>query len=138
MDRSLMLDQIKHHYRFKRDVDLARHLGIKPQALSNWRKRNSFDAELIYTKCDELNSSWLLTGEGPMLKEDQKGLHPVHEEGSTYILQEKINAMEGQIEALKQANEALRETNSTLRETREMYKKRIEELESQNNASDRH
>ncbi|MBC9795891.1 helix-turn-helix domain-containing protein [Sinomicrobium weinanense] len=126
-----MLDQIKYHYHFKRDADLARHLGIKPQALSNWRKRNSFDAELIYMKCNELNSAWLLTGEGPMLKEDLKGLYPVQEESSTYILTERINAMEGQIEALKQANEALQETNSTLRETREIYKKRIEELELQ-------
>ncbi|UGU17343.1 helix-turn-helix domain containing protein [Sinomicrobium kalidii] len=137
MDRSLMLDQIKHHYRFKRDVDLARHLGIKPQALSNWRKRNSFDAELIYTKCDELNSSWLLNGEGPMLRKDLETPLPVHEAGSTYVLREKINAMEGQIEALKQANEALRETNSTLRDTREIYKKRIEELESGKTGPDR-
>lgn len=132
-----MLDQIKNHYRFKRDVDLARHLGIKPQVLSNWRKRNSFDAELIYTKCNELNPSWILTEEGPMLKETPEASLAVHEEGSTYVLREKINAMEGQIEALKQANEALRETNGALRETREIYKKRIEELESQKAASPR-
>ncbi|MGS2764165.1 helix-turn-helix domain-containing protein [Sinomicrobium sp. M5D2P9] len=133
MDRSLMLDQIKYHYLFKRDIDLAKHLGIKPQVLSNWRKRNSFDAELIYTKCNGLNSSWLLTGEGSMLKENDHSAHPVHEEGSTYVLQEKISAMEGQIEALKQANSALQETNSALRETREIFKQRIEELESRNN-----
>ncbi|RNL84124.1 hypothetical protein ED312_14370 [Sinomicrobium pectinilyticum] len=132
MDRSLMLDQIKYHYLFKRDIDLAKHLGIKPQVLSNWRKRNSFDAVLIYTKCNELSSSWLLTGEGPMLKEDDNSAHPVHEESSAYILQERISAMEGQIEALKQANSALRETNGALRETREIFKKRIEELESRN------
>lgn len=131
-----MLDQIKHHYRFKRDVDLARHLEIKPQALSNWRKRNSFDAELIYTKCNALNPAWLLTGEGPMLQEDPEGAHHVREESGTYVLTEKVNAMEGQIEALKQANEALQETNSTLRETREIYKKRIEELELQKKSPD--
>lgn len=129
MDRSLMLDQIKYHYQFKRDLDLAEHLGVKPQVLSNWRKRNSFDAELIYTKCNRLNPSWLLTGEGEMLKDELHGAHPVSEEGSAYVLQEKIHAMEGHIEALKEANSALKETNNALRETREIFKKRIEELE---------
>ena len=130
IDRSFMLDRIKTHYRFKRDIDLARHLGVKPQVLSNWRKRNSFDAQLLYTKCDELNPSWLLTGDEPMLTSALQDLHSLQEESGVYVLQEKINAMEGRIEALLEANTALKEANGAFRETIDIMKKRISELEA--------
>lgn len=70
MDKSLILNQIKEYYNFKSDTQFASYLGVKPQVLSNWKSRNTYDAELIYTKCLELNPAWLLTGKGNMLKED--------------------------------------------------------------------
>lgn len=69
MDKTLMLSKIKEYYNFNSDAEFARHLEIKPQVLSNWKARNSFDAELLYTKCLELNPVWLLTGKGSMLKD---------------------------------------------------------------------
>ncbi|APD07049.1 hypothetical protein UJ101_01533 [Flavobacteriaceae bacterium UJ101] len=71
MNKSLILNQIKKHYNFKSDTQFAAHLGIKPQVLSNWKSRNTYDAELIYTKCVDLNPAWILTGEGNMLKENE-------------------------------------------------------------------
>ena len=68
VDKKLILSKIKNHYNFKTDADFARFLGIKPQVLSNWQNRNTFDAELIYTKCVDFNPEWLLTGNGQMLK----------------------------------------------------------------------
>ena len=62
-----MLNRIKKHLGFEKDAEFARYLDIKPNTLSNWHKRGTFDAELIYTKCDFLSSSWLLTNEGEML-----------------------------------------------------------------------
>lgn len=62
-----MLNRIKAYYGFQSDSEFARHLGIKPQVLSNWKKRNSYDATLIYTNCLSINPAWLLTGEGEML-----------------------------------------------------------------------
>ena len=68
MDKSLILNKIKSYLNLKSDTELANFLGIKPQVLSNWRARNTFDTELIYTKCVDIDANWLLTGEGEMLK----------------------------------------------------------------------
>ena len=70
MDKSLILNKIKSYLNLKSDTELANFLGIKPQVLSNWRARNTFDTELIYTKCVDIDANWLLTGEGEMLKSD--------------------------------------------------------------------
>ena len=70
IDKALILSKIKSHYNFEKDADFARFLEIKPQTLSSWYSRNTFDIELLYSKCVELNPEWLLTGEGEMLKSD--------------------------------------------------------------------
>ena len=63
-----MLNELKKYLNLKTDTELAFYLGVKPNVISNWRKRNTFDAELILTKCENINSTWLLTGKGEMLK----------------------------------------------------------------------
>lgn len=68
MDKLLILNKIQEHYGFKKDVQFAEHLGIPAQNLSKWKSRGTYDAELIYTKCTELNPEWLLTGTGNMIK----------------------------------------------------------------------
>lgn len=68
MDKVLILNKIIDYYSFKNDSRFAEFLGITPQTLSNWKSRNTFDIELIYTKCVVFNAEWLLTGKGPMLK----------------------------------------------------------------------
>lgn len=45
----------------------ASKLGLKPQSINNWIARNTFDADLIFSKCDGISAEWLLTGEGDML-----------------------------------------------------------------------
>ena len=68
MEKFQRINNIKHHYAFNRDTDFANFLGISPQVLYNWKARNTFDTELIYSKCFEINPEWLLTGKGNMLK----------------------------------------------------------------------
>lgn len=68
LNKSQILKTIKDHYNFNSDADFARFLGVKPQVLSNWYARNTFDYEILYTKCVDLNLDWLFTGEGGMLK----------------------------------------------------------------------
>lgn len=77
--KGTMIDAIKEHLNMQKNTDFARFLGISSQAVSNWYSRNTFDAELLYSKCDFLNASWLLTGRGSMLKEEPKqmGVSPV-------------------------------------------------------------
>lgn len=90
MDKSLILNKIKEHYAIVRDADFARFLGIKPQTLASWHTRNTFDIELLYSKCVDIDANWLLSGEGNMLKNNlsittqevpsfRKTIDPVHE-----------------------------------------------------------
>jgi len=68
INKELILSEIKSYYKIKTDADFARFLGIKPQTLSSWYTRNSFDIELLYAKCVEISPDWLLTGKGEMLR----------------------------------------------------------------------
>ncbi len=63
-DKSLILNRIKSHYAFRSDADLGRFLDVASNTLANWRKRNSINLELILTKCDELNATWICCGQG--------------------------------------------------------------------------
>ncbi|ATA75260.1 S24 family peptidase [Capnocytophaga sp. H2931] len=71
MDKTLILNKIIEYKKFKSDADFARFLEIPPQNLSKWKSRNTYDVELLYTKCPELNPEWLLIGKEPMLKSEQ-------------------------------------------------------------------
>ncbi|MXO31839.1 hypothetical protein GFV01_01995 [Apibacter sp. B2912] len=68
IDKRLILNNIKNHLGFKTQSDFAKFLGIAPTTLSSWYARNTFDMNLVYSKCSFLNTNWLLTGEGEMLK----------------------------------------------------------------------
>ena len=67
MDKTKMLEGLIRHYTKGNKAQFAKFLGVSAQTISAWIARNTFDAELIYAKCRYINSSWLLTGEGPML-----------------------------------------------------------------------
>lgn len=83
-DKELILRQIKLHLGIKTDAEFARFLGIKPQTLSTWYARNTFDFELVYSKCVSIDGNWLLTGTGKMLKSEVNNQvnEPVPEYGS--------------------------------------------------------
>lgn len=68
IDNSLILKQIKSHYGIKKDAEFAKFLDIPPSTLSSWMNRNSFDYQLLISKCVEIDANWLLTGKGEMLR----------------------------------------------------------------------
>lgn len=76
MDKKGMLDAIITHYTGGNKAKFAALLGVSAQTISAWGTRNTFDSELIYTKCVGLSSEWLLTGEGPMLRTDDEPTLP--------------------------------------------------------------
>lgn len=67
MDKKTMLEAIISHYTNGNKAQFAKKLGVTAQTVSAWLSRNTYDVELIYTKCVDLSASWLLTGKGPML-----------------------------------------------------------------------
>ncbi len=66
-----MLEQLIEYYNNGNKSQFSKRLGITPQGISTWLVRNTFDSELIFSKCENVNAEWLLTGEGSMLKEKQ-------------------------------------------------------------------
>ena len=69
MDKTSILTQIMKYKGFGTKASFASFLGIKPNTLSNWFSRNTFDIDVILEKIPELNKAWLLTGEGNMLND---------------------------------------------------------------------
>lgn len=67
MDKKTMLEALISHFTGGNKAQFAKHLSVSPQTISAWVARNTFDSELIYAKCRDINPSWLLTGEGNML-----------------------------------------------------------------------
>lgn len=70
MDKTLILNEIKTHIGVSSNAAFARFLDIKPNVVTNWYARNTFNAELINTKCVDISAEWLMTGEGEMLISD--------------------------------------------------------------------
>lgn len=66
MDKKNMLEALIKHYTAGNKAQFAKFIGVSPQTISAWITRNTFDAELLYTKCREVNPAWLLTGTGEM------------------------------------------------------------------------
>lgn len=65
-----MLEMLVNHYCDGNKSQFANKLGIKPQTINTWLTRNTFDENLIYSKCEGISGDWLLNGgEGEMLRQ---------------------------------------------------------------------
>ena len=110
MDKSLILKELIEHYSEGKNADFAKKLGVKPQTISSWMARNTFDIELIYAKCENLDANWLLTGEGSMYRSPgnmDEAPQPDHDE-IVRLLREKIDDQQKIIDLLEEKVEALR------------------------------
>ena len=74
MDKSLILNEIKKNFNIKTDAEFSRFLGINKSTLSMWRERNSFDIELLFSKCEQIDANFLLTGKGNIFREVESEL----------------------------------------------------------------
>lgn len=77
MDKKAMVNALIGHFADGNKAQFAKILGVSPQTISAWLARDTFNSELIYTKCRCLNADWLLTGEGNMLKTSTSGADEV-------------------------------------------------------------
>ena len=76
IDKTQILKDLKAHFGFKSDTDFAGFLEIKPQTLSSWYTRNTFDIELLYAKCVNVDGNYLLTGKGEIEKRKVNNMLP--------------------------------------------------------------
>ena len=68
MTKTEMIEALVSHYAGGNKSRFANMLGIRAQTINTWMSRNSFDIELIYSKCEGVSAKWLLSGEGDMLE----------------------------------------------------------------------
>lgn len=52
-DASFILKKLKNYLQVRTNIELADLLGIKPNTISTWKKRNSMDYELIVSVCEK-------------------------------------------------------------------------------------
>lgn len=73
------------------DAQMAHFLGVKPQTISNWKKRDSPDYPLLLSSFYNagVNLHWLLTGEGMALLDERMNLTYVGSLHKSYY--EKLN-----------------------------------------------
>lgn len=64
INKPVILDRIKQVYNLAGNSELSRFLGVAPNTITNWYNRNSIDYDTIFTKCENVNLEWLITGKG--------------------------------------------------------------------------
>lgn len=74
MDKREMLENLINHYTDGNKSKFAMKLGINAQNISAWLARKTFDAEIIYDKCENVSASWLLSGYGDMINTDKQNV----------------------------------------------------------------
>lgn len=68
MKKGTMVECLVNYFDNGNKSHFAKRLGLRAQTISGWIKRDTFDAELIYSKCQGVSGDWLLSGEGEMLR----------------------------------------------------------------------
>lgn len=83
MDKKDILKTLINHFDNGNKTKFARRLGITPQGLSTWLNRNTFDIDILFSKCENISAEWLLTGKGEMFKNDVRKENPINISGSS-------------------------------------------------------
>ncbi|GIZ16364.1 helix-turn-helix domain containing protein [Capnocytophaga catalasegens] len=117
MDKTLILNKIIEYKKFKSDAEFARFLEIPAQNLSKWKSRNTYDVELLYTKCPELNPEWLLIGKEPMLKNEQNqpSVGPANDNEVVALLKKNNALLEKNVAILEENKALLQAENERLK-----------------------
>lgn len=111
----LILNRIKQAKNIQKDAELARFLGITSGLLANWKTRNTYNLDILLTKCSDISLDWLLLGKGEMLRSEQEQQTPQKDNNlpDDYIPQliasqhKYIHALEAEIKQLKEQIEQL-------------------------------
>jgi hypothetical protein len=86
IDKSRIMERIKKQYGFKTNMQLAAFLGVSPQTISGWIRRNSIDYDLVFSKCRDMSVDFMVWGR--IYQEPNQRLHEIAKE---YYLSSLIN-----------------------------------------------
>ncbi len=61
-----IFERLKIFYNVSTFTELAKKLRIKENVLFVWKRRKTFNLNELYSKIENINWHWLITGEGDM------------------------------------------------------------------------
>ena len=67
MNKKERLKAIIKHYSDGKPSVFAKLIGVAPSTISSWLSRDTLDYDLLFAKCENISSEWLLTGRGEMI-----------------------------------------------------------------------
>lgn len=102
MDKTLIFTRLKDIKKFKTDVQLSDFLGIQPAVLSNWKRRNACDFDILLDKLSPNELIYIILGENIQIDND-----------NNYDI---LLALKDRISEQKETIADLRDTNNLLKE----------------------
>lgn len=109
LDKKLIFSRLKSAYCLKSDATLSRFLGIAPTTLASWKKRNTFDFDIIYSKCEDIDWNYLIYGVGePFLKNESPKSHTNEVKVPDNQLLDRLSLVNKQIHTLAEEVERIK------------------------------
>ncbi len=102
MTKKERLEALIAHYSDGKPTKFAKLIGVAPSTISSWLKRDTYDHELLFAKCESISAEWLITGEGKMI------IIPGETE-TKEVLWKLVESMKETIESQKETIESLKE-----------------------------
>ena len=124
---NFILNRLKLSLNIKSDNALGEYLGVKPATISAWRKRNSIDYALIFTKCKLLNLNWLIFGD-EKIPFEKKTKGPYKKTTEVVKKEEKSDKEQLLIKMLDKKDKEISELNRMIGK----FENQIEELKKDN------
>lgn len=69
-DVSLNIRELMREKKISSEAEFGRVLDVSKHVVSKWKERNTYNVDKIVDAFPDVNRTWLITGEGPMLKEE--------------------------------------------------------------------
>ncbi|CAM2899986.1 LexA family transcriptional regulator [Flavobacterium frigoris] len=105
INKTQILKDLRSYYGFKSDTEFAGFLGISVQTLSSWKTRNTFDIDLLYAKCINVDGNFLLKGKGDIQKPNIKDMLPNEMVTKRVTFSDKTKSIKNVTDLLSQPQE---------------------------------
>lgn len=70
VDKNALLDRIKTVYALRGNKELADFLGVSKSTVSNWYARNTVDYDVVFSRCEQSDILFLLSGLSSAIKSE--------------------------------------------------------------------
>ena len=101
MNVFLILERLKKYYSYKTQKELAEKLGVNQSTFTMWKTRNSIDWDVVFTKCEDIDFHWLITGEKKYAKNDTSKENNVQDDTASYLDDETVKSFVDLINRIK-------------------------------------